>query len=330
VVTFVQELNETLRSLLVNRADVVILGEDLLDPYGGAFKVTQGLQRDFPSRVLTTPISEAALVGIANGMALRGLHPIVEIMFGDFITLCFDQLVNHSAKFRAMYAGRVAVPLVVRTPMGGGRGYGPTHSQSLEKLLLGVPHLDVVAPSLFGGPRSALVRAVEGDRPTVFIEHKLLYPASLYGDGALHVEVAHEDGYGIALVRNYASGDPDVTLVTYGGVSRYLERVLGELAQEEIRVLACLPERLHPLPRAVIAHAVSESGRAVVIEEGGLSSGWGAEVAALLQEDCWRMLRGPVRRVAARDLIVPAARSLESVVLPGPEDILKAVMEVLE
>jgi len=332
VVTFLEELNGTLRGLLESRDDVVLFGEDLLDPYGGAFKVTQGLQRSFPQRVLTTPISEAALVGLANGMALRGLRPVVEIMFGDFLTLCVDQLVNHAAKFRGMYAGRVAVPVVVRTPMGGGRGYGPTHSQTLEKLLIGVPHLDVVAPSLFGGPAQPLLRAVSGDRPTLFVEHKLLYPAVLYaaGAGALHVEEVSDDGYRVALVRNYASGTPDVTLITYGGVSRMLEVALTTLAGEEIRVLACVPERLSPLPRQALAAAVLESGRAVVAEEGTLSAGWGAEVAAAMQEAAWGALRKPIRRVAARDTIVPASRTLEAAVLPGPDDLVNAVVEILE
>ena len=143
----VQVLNETLHELFASRDDVSLLGEDVLDPYGGAFKVTQGLSDAYPDRVLTTPISEASLFGVAAGMALRGERPILEIMFGDFVALGFDQIVNGIAKFREMYDDQVTVPLVVRTPMGGRRGYGPTHSQSLEKLLLGVPNIVVVAAS---------------------------------------------------------------------------------------------------------------------------------------------------------------------------------------
>ena len=126
---------------------VILMGEDILDPYGGAFKVTRGLSSAFPDRVLAAPISEAGMVGAAAGMALRGLRPGVEIMFGDFLTLAADQLINHIAKFRWMYNDQVRVPLVVRTPMGGRRGYGPTHSQTLEKLFLGIPGLTVLAPS---------------------------------------------------------------------------------------------------------------------------------------------------------------------------------------
>ena len=143
----VQVLNETLHAIFAERDDVVLFGEDVLDPYGGAFKVTQGLSDAYPDRVLTTPISEASLFGVAAGMALRGQRPILEIMFGDFIALGLDQIVNGISKFREMYDDQVTVPLVVRAPMGGRRGYGPTHSQSLEKLLLGIPNICVVAAS---------------------------------------------------------------------------------------------------------------------------------------------------------------------------------------
>ena len=144
-------------------------------PYGGAFKVTQGLSDAYPDRVLTTPISEASLFGVAAGMALRGRRPILEIMFGDFIALGFDQVVNGISKFREMYDDQVTVPLVVRTPMGGRRGYGPTHSQSLEKLLLGVPNICVVAASECHDIGALLTDAVEDERPVFFVENKLMY-----------------------------------------------------------------------------------------------------------------------------------------------------------
>ena len=142
-----ESLNSALHHAFSDNKNVYLLGEDVLDPYGGAFKVTRGLSTSYPDRVLTTPISEAGIVGVAAGMALRGLRPVVEIMFGDFVSLIADQLINHITKFRWMYNDQVRVPLVIRTPMGGRRGYGPTHSQSLEKLYLGVPGLCVVAPA---------------------------------------------------------------------------------------------------------------------------------------------------------------------------------------
>ena len=178
--TYLQSLNSALRTLLESDPDVFVWGEDLLDPHGGAFKVTRGLQVDFPQRVLTTPISEAAIVGLGSGMALRGFKPIVEIMFGDFVTLAADQLINYAAKFGPMYNGQVSAGLVVRTPMGGGRGYGPTHSQSLEKLFFGIPNLRIVSPSVYHEPGDLLRSAVlKDDQPVLFVEHKLLYGAAL-------------------------------------------------------------------------------------------------------------------------------------------------------
>ena len=161
--------------VFASRDDVYLFGEDILDPYGGAFKVTHGLSDAYPDRVVTTPISEASLFGVAAGMALRGQRPILEIMFGDFIALGFDQVVNGISKFREMYDDQVTVPLVVRTPMGGRRGYGPTHSQSLEKLLLGIPNICVVAASECHDLRGLLTSAVEDEQPVFFIENKLMY-----------------------------------------------------------------------------------------------------------------------------------------------------------
>src|SRR5512136_2700517 len=178
-----ESLNSALHHAMENDERVYVIGEDLLDPYGGAFKVTRGLSTKFPGRVLTTPISEAAIAGLAGGMALRGLRPVAEIMFGDFVTLIADQLVNHAAKFRWMYNDSVRVPMVVRSPMGGRRGYGPTHSQSLEKMFLGVPGLKVVAPHTLGNPGNLLESAITDDDPVLFIEHKLLYPCQLLEPG---------------------------------------------------------------------------------------------------------------------------------------------------
>ena len=154
---------------------MVVLGEDIADPYGGAFKVTRGLTTAYPDRVLTTPVSEAGMVGVAAGLAMSGYRPIVEIMFGDFVSLAFDQIVNHVTKYPAMYAGRVTCPVIVRVPSGGHRGYGPTHSQSLEKHFLGVPGLMVVAASPFHDPAAVLGALLQRDEPVIYVEHKLLY-----------------------------------------------------------------------------------------------------------------------------------------------------------
>jgi len=330
--TYLESLNSGLRELLETLPEVVVFGEDLLDPYGGAFKVTRGLQRDFPQRVLTTPISEAALAGIANGMALRGLRPVLEIMFGDFLALCMDQIVNHGAKFRTMYNDSVTVPVTIRTPVGGGRGYGPTHSQCLEKLFFGIPDIRIVAPSVFGDAGQTLRQAVLDDKLVLFLEHKLLYPAELLSAAAgLSVETVRDGlGYPAAMVRNYRSGSPDLTLITYGGMTRLLAPLLQRMAAEEIKILACVPTLIKPLPFDLLRSAAEESGRVVVAEEGGRQWGWGAEIAARMQESLFGRLRAAVRRVAAVDIAIPAARTLERAVLPADTDIENAIFEVLE
>src|SRR5437879_8654388 len=171
-----EELNRALHALMRDDPRVILLGEDLLDPYGGAFKVSRGLSTSFPDQVFSTPIAEAGIAGVSNGMALAGLRPIAEIMFADFATLVADQLINFAAKFHYMYAGKVTCPLTVRLVSGGGRGYGPTHSQSLERLFCGIPGLRVLALSQRHNPRKLLHDAVlSHESPTVFVENKLLY-----------------------------------------------------------------------------------------------------------------------------------------------------------
>ena len=157
---YLESLNKSLHNILRKNQDVIFIGEDLLDPYGGAFKVSKGLSTNFPRQVISTPISEAGIVGAATGMAMRGLKPIVELMFGDFIALAADQIINHASKYNGIYNGQVTVPLVIRTPVGGRRGYGPTHSQSLESIFMSVPGLEIIAPSLCHKPGEMLENLV--------------------------------------------------------------------------------------------------------------------------------------------------------------------------
>ena len=331
--TYLASLQQALHGMMAEDERVIVLGEDILDPYGGAFKVTKGLSSRFPDRVWTTPISEAAIVGIANGLALRGMRPVVEIMFGDFVTLTMDQIVNHAAKFQAMYGDQVRVPMTLRTPMGGGRGYGPTHSQSLEKLFLGIPHLHVIAPSLFHDPGALLRQAVlEDDSPVIFIEHKLLYPAALVASTAdLDVQLLEDgSGYPAALVRNFAQGPADVVLITYGGISFHLPALMRSLADEEVQALAYLPGSLSPLflPDGLLDE-VARSGRVVVVEDGTEGFGWNSEVAARLYDRVGGQLAVPIHRVAAEADVIPAAAHLEAQVIVTPEKIERAIWEVL-
>jgi len=316
---------------------VFVLGEDILDPYGGAFKVTRGLSSVYPERVLGTPISEASITGFATGMAMRGLRPILEIMFGDFITLCVDQIVNSASKFSWMYNEQVEVPLVIRTPMGGRRGYGPTHSQTLETLLLGVPGLTIVAPSHFHGPGDLLRRAVlAGKGPVLFVENKILYPQRLsqpngagrVGDFFAEVLVTHSEDYP-SITLTLANGErPDVTLIAYGGMAPLAaEAAINVIMQHEILVETIIPSLITPCPLPDVLPSDRKSGRGVIAEEGVRTSGGGAELASQMYEAAFGDLGKPIGRVGAREVPIPSSGPLENQVLPQIADIEAAIYQ---
>ena len=307
-----------------------VLGEDILDPYGGAFKITKGLSTGFPDRVLTTPISEAGITGFAIGMAMRGFRPILEIMFGDFITLCADQIVNGAAKFSLMYNGQVTVPLVIRTPMGGRKGYGPTHSQTLETLFLNVPGLTIIAPSHFHNPGDLLQKAVLNEENLVlFIENKLLYPLQLL---QADKEGRVDDFFVKAIRNNYKYPtisllpardiQPDVTIVAYGGMAPIVAKaMLNVFMQDEICAEVLIPSLIKPIPLLDILPSLSESRRLIIAEEAVRSFGWGAELASQLYEDAFNILLTPIQRIGAKEFLIPSSKSLEEKILPQVSDI---------
>jgi acetoin:2,6-dichlorophenolindophenol oxidoreductase subunit beta len=344
--TVLNSLNSGLHQAMAADDRVVLLGEDVLDPYGGAFKVTQGLSSTFPGRVLTTPISEAGMVGLAAGMALRGMRPVVEIMFGDFISLAADQLINHAAKYRSMYNEQVRVPLVVRTPMGGRRGYGPTHSQSLEKIFLGVPGLRVVAPcalvpSLSTSPGELLANIIlNGRDPVLFIENKLLYLLPLQTEADLRdlsVETLVPDPSGNNLRPNPAyrvslKGAPpaSLTLTAYGYMAHLAQRAVIDLAyQREIFAELIVLTQLAPFEVGPVVESVQHTGRLLAVEEGSLTSGWGAEVVTRTAEALGPGLKA-ARRLAARETAIPASGPLEAAVLPDAGQIFQASCRLVE
>jgi len=330
--TYAGALNAALHRLLREDPRVIVLGEDILDPYGGAFKITKGLSTAFPDRVITTPISEAGMVGVAAGMGLRGLRPVVEIMFGDFITLSADAIVNSLSKYRMMYRDRASSPVVVRTPSGGGRAYGPTHSQSLESLFLGVPNLQIVAPSPLHQPGDLLARCVsDSEDPTLFVEHKLLYPEPLWTEAkpGFALEARVEGGWPVAVARNFETGAADVTLVGYGGMLRPILEAAERLRHEEIRLEIVAPSRLDQSPWEILTASASKTRHVVVVDEGIEGRGWAEIVAAGIYDRGAERLAKPIARVARRATILPSNRQLEKLVLPSAERIEAAILEVL-
>lgn len=333
--TVLESLNLALHQAMQRDERVLILGEDLLDPYGGAFKVTRGLSTAFPGRVLTSPISEAGLTGLATGLALRGLRPVLEIMFGDFATLIADQLINHAAKFRWMYNEAVCVPLVIRLPMGGRRGYGPTHSQTLEKHFLGAPGLHILAPNNLGDPGALLLQAVLGTQdPVLFIENKLLYllpvyPAENLAEFSLDILPEPQAATPTSVLRLLDAPSPQLTLATYGYMAELARQAALRLAYEdEIFVEVIVPTRLSPIACQTILDSVRGTGRLLTVEEGGLTLGWGAEVLARLAETPGLRLH-QARRLAAMDLPIPASGPLEEAILPGVTEIVKTARSMV-
>jgi acetoin:2,6-dichlorophenolindophenol oxidoreductase subunit beta len=333
-VIYARELNDGLRRLLDSDERIIVMGEDIADPYGGAFKVTRGLTTAFPDRVLTTPVSEGAIVGMAAGLALSGHRPIVEIMFGDFISLTFDQVVNHIAKYEAMYDGKVTCPVIIRTPSGGHRGYGPTHSQSLEKHFMGVPHLTVAAASPFHDPWRVLSHLVEREAPALFIEHKLLYPEHLStpADGhvgsALAREEASNGGMPAVVLSQVPAVDCTVTVLAYGYSALHAAKVLEQLAiEEEIFGELIVPAQIAPMDWGPVEKSVARTGSLVTVEEGMAGWSWGTEAAAEIGRRCFSDMRRPVEVVASRPTVIPSSREQEQEVLVGAAEIARAVRE---
>jgi pyruvate/2-oxoglutarate/acetoin dehydrogenase E1 component len=346
--TVLASLNAALRQALIQDERVLLMGEDILDPYGGAFKVTRGLSEAFPERVLTTPISEAGFTGVATGMALRGLRPVVEIMFGDFVTLIADQLINHAAKFRWMYNDQVSVPLVVRTPMGGRRGYGPTHSQTLEKLFLGIPGLRVLAPCALGNPGQLLLDAILVDEdPVLFVENKILYLSqvqeiasdpefmiqeSLPKPGEAQIAAGgNTPGYAPTYTLSLRGAPAaQLTLSAYGYMAELARQAAVRLAYEhEVFSEIVIPTQLSPIETTALIASVARTGCLLTIEEGTHAMGWGAETVACAAEALGARLQD-ARRLAALDLPVPASAALEFLVLPGVDQIVETSLKILQ
>jgi pyruvate/2-oxoglutarate/acetoin dehydrogenase E1 component len=246
-------------------------------------------------------------------------------MFGDFVTLVADQLINHAAKFQWMYNDQVRVPLVVRTPMGGRRGYGPTHSQSLEKIFLGVPGLRVVAPNTLSDPADMLQAAIlEDDQPVLFVEHKLLYTCALLEAGQGELRDFHMETHGgqyPAHTLRFAGGPPaSLTIATYGYHFELARAAALKLAYDyEIFAEILVYSQLSPYQPALLLDSVGRTGRLLTIEEGTLTHGWGAEMGALVSAAGYRL---KTARAAGLDLPIANAKSLEDEILPSLEKIV--------
>jgi pyruvate/2-oxoglutarate/acetoin dehydrogenase E1 component len=321
-ITYAEALREALAEELRRDKEVFLMGEDI-GVYGGAFGITRGLLEQFgPDRVLDTPISEQGFVGAAVGAALAGSRPVVEIMFMDFITLAVDQLVNQAAKLHYVFGDQARCPLVVRTVGGGGRCYGPTHSQSLEAWFTHAPGLKVVAPSTPTDAKALLKAAIRDDNPVVFMEHKLLYGCK--GD------VPRDEGpvapLGAARVSRTGS---DITLVAWSWMAREAEAAAEELQARGVKAEVVDLRTLIPLDIQTVAESVRKTHRVLIVQEACRTGGFGAEIGCRLFESVYDYLDAPLRRLATADVPLSASPVLERAAIPDRNRIVEAALELV-
>ncbi len=323
----IKALNQTMKDLMMQEDKMIFYGEDVMSPYGGAFKVSAGLSDLFPDRVFNTPISEPAIVGIGCGLALKNYKPFVEIMFGDFITLGFDQILNHASKFRYMYNNQVKCGLVVRTPMGGGRAYGPTHSQTLEKHFFGIPGLRVVAWNNFIEPKEFYDAVLNSNQdPTLVIENKILYGKYLGGSVPDGFKVFRSDERFPSILIQPETNQVDVTIISYGGYLDTLVDVAEQLFDKyDIKAQIICPSQIFPCNFKQYVGLLNDSRLIAIVEEGQKFAGFGSEVLAQLSE-CSLELVGNVIRIAAEANPIPTASALEKKSLPGIDTIISSIL----
>lgn len=324
VVTYRQALHDTLRDELRRDPNVMLMGEEI-GVFEGSYKVTAGLLQEFGSkRVLDTPIAEEGFVGMAAGAAMLGLRPVVEIMTINFSLLAIDQVVNHAAKIHYMFGGQARVPMVLRTPGGGGNQLAATHSQNFEAWYAYVPGLKVVVPSTPYDAKGLLRSSIRDDDPVIFIENLALYntKGEVPEDGDYTVPI------GLAEVKRAGT---DLTIVAYSRMTVLAMDVARRLQDEQgISIEVVDLRSLRPLDRATIIRSVQKTGRAIVVEEDWHSFGVGAEIAATIQEGAFDYLDAPVLRVAGVEVPLPYAKVLERAALPSDKHLLRAIRQTLE
>lgn len=318
---YVRVINEALREEMARDNRVCLLGEDV-GRGEGAFSATRGLLQEFgPDRVKDMPIVENSIVGIAFGMAMAGLKPVVEIMFMDFMALAMDSVVNGIAKERYRFAGQFEAPVTIRTPAGAAGGAGCDHSQSLEVWFAHVPGLKVVMPSTAYDLKGLLKSSIRDDDPVVFIEHKGLYP--------MKVEIPEEE-YTIPLGKaDIKRQGSDVTVVATARMVFEAMKAADELAREGISVEIVDPRTISPIDKETILESVEKTNRLVVAHEAVRAFGIGAEIAASVQEEAFDFLDAPIKRVGGAFSPLSVSKPMEDFCLPWAKDIVKAVKEIV-
>ncbi|MDA7566624.1 thiamine pyrophosphate-dependent enzyme [Flavobacteriaceae bacterium] len=325
----VKLINNFFHKTMESNKKTVFIGEDILSPYGGAFKVANGLSTNFPDRVFSTPISEAAITGISNGLALSGFKPFLEIMFGDFITLSLDQIINHSSKFFHMYNHKVKCPIVIRTPMGGKRGYGPTHSQTLDRFLIGIDNVKVVALNFMIDPSIILSQVVKEVHPVIVIENKADYGRYVGNfSSENYVSEYCDSEYPVIKIKPVKS-KPNLTIVTYGGMlSDVLESIENLFYDSDFKVEIIALTKINPIDYDDIIKSVSITKKIAVIEEGSKIGGISSEIISTLVEKVDFKIQ--TLKIGSLPVPIASVKSLENQILPNSDIIITKINNTLK
>ncbi len=321
VITYLEAIRQALFDEMSADERVFVMGEDV-GTYGGAFKVTEGLQETFgEARVIDTPISEIAIVGSAIGASYMGMRPVCEIQFIDFIACCFDMLTNFAATSR--YRNGAGVPIVVRGPCGGGVGGGPFHSLNPESFFLNTPGLKMVEPSTAHDAKGLLKAAIRDDDPVLYFEHKFLYRR-------IKDEVPDEDyivPLGKAAVRREGS---DLTIITFGAMVHTALDAAKQLEADGVQAEVLDLRSLAPLDREAILSSVAKTSRALLLYEARRTGGIGGELAAIIAEEAFEYLDAPIMRIASEDAPVPYAPPLEAAFLPSVDKVVEGARKLVK
>lgn len=330
--TYRQAINEAIASEMRRDPRVIVMGEDNAggagapgeqDAWGGVLGVTKGLIGEFGAeRVLDTPITESAFIGAAAGAAATGLRPVAELMFIDFMGVCFDQIFNQAAKFRYMFGGRAVTPLVIRTMYGAGFRAASQHSQSLYPIFTHIPGLKVVLPSSPYDAKGLLIQAIRDDDPVIFCEHKVLYDET----GEVPDE-AYTIPFGEA---NLTREGKDLTIVAFGRMVNFANQAADQLRREGISATVIDPRTTSPLDSETILDCVAETGRLVVVDEASPRCSMAADISRLVAEEAFSHLKAPIRTITPPHTPVPFSPQLEDLYVPGVPRILEAARAVMQ
>ncbi len=330
-ILFQQAINEALDQEMARDSTVIVMGEDVvggtgangeMDAWGGVLGVTKGLYGKYGNRIMDTPISESAFVGAAIGAATCGLRPVCELMFIDFLGVCFDQIYNQAAKFRYMFGGKAKTPVVIRTMIGAGFRAAAQHSQCLYPIFTHIPGLKVVIPSTPYEAKGLLIQAIRDDDPVIFCEHKALY--------AMEGEVP-EESYTIPFGEaNIVREGSDVTIVAFARMVGFAQKAAAALAKEGISCEIIDPRTTSPLDEDTILESVENTGRLVIVDEASPRCGMAADIAALVAQKGFRSLQAPIEMVTPPHTPVPFSGVLEDLYIPSPARIEAAVRKVAE